>query len=124
LTKITDEEKRIVKEQIDQYKKIRKLVQFGKFYRLLSPFEKNESSWMISDEHFDEFILYYFRILNAPNEKRRRIKIKGIDIDKDYRLIGTTEVYGGDELSFNGILLPEMQGDFQSIVMHFSNVKY
>src|SRR5690606_8887033 len=39
LTKFTEEEKEVVKAQIALYKDVRHLVQFGDFYRLLSPFE-------------------------------------------------------------------------------------
>ena len=50
LTKFSDDEKEEVKSQILKYKDLRKLVQFGDMYRLLSPFEGNESSWMYISE--------------------------------------------------------------------------
>ena len=50
LTKITEEEKLLIKEQISKYKEIRNIVQFGDFYRILSPFECNETAWNIVSE--------------------------------------------------------------------------
>ncbi|MCP3763517.1 alpha-galactosidase [Domibacillus sp. A3M-37] len=43
LTKLTEDEKEEVKRQVAQYKKIRPLIQFGDFYRLLSPFDGNKT---------------------------------------------------------------------------------
>ena len=39
LTKLSKVEKETVKKQVAKYKEVRKLVQFGDFYRLHSPFE-------------------------------------------------------------------------------------
>ena len=46
LTKLTEAEKIAVKAQVARYKEIRKLIQFGDFYRLKSPFEGNETAWL------------------------------------------------------------------------------
>ncbi len=119
LTGIGEEEKRSVKEHVKEYKGMRKLVQFGDFYRLSSPFEENETSWMIENEDGTEFILYHYTVLNSPNAKNAKIRVRGIDPERDYELLGTGEVYGGDELIFEGITIPRKHGDFQSTVMHF-----
>lgn len=50
LTTFTPEEVEIAKAQIASYKEIRGLVQQGDLYRLLSPFEGNETSWMFVSE--------------------------------------------------------------------------
>ncbi len=122
LTKISDEERGKIKAYVSEYKKLRKLIQFGNFYRLISPFEGNESAWMIIDEEQDEFLLYHFKIFERPNSKGIRIKLKGISTDKNYRLEGTNEIYGGDELLYEGITIPHAFGDFQSVLMHFKSV--
>ena len=48
--RLTEEEKEEVKEQIGFMKKYRRLIQFGTFYRLVSPFEGNEMAWMVVSE--------------------------------------------------------------------------
>ena len=40
ITKLSDEEKEMIKEQIKNYKEIRETIQFGDYYRLSSPFER------------------------------------------------------------------------------------
>lgn len=117
LTKLSNEEKEKIKKCVLEYKKFRKIIQFGNFYRL--SFDSNEISWFVADDDWNELLVFYFKILGEPNVKRRRLKINGISSFKTYKLEGTNEIYSGDELSFLGILLPELKGDFQSVLLHF-----
>ncbi|MFD0717355.1 GH36 C-terminal domain-containing protein [Paenibacillus sp. GCM10027626] len=43
-----------------------------------------------------------------------RLKLKGLDPQRNYHHVDTGEVYGGDELMYAGIALPLQHGDFQS----------
>jgi alpha-galactosidase len=61
VTKLSEEDKNIMKEQIKLYKEIRKTAQFGDFYRLLSPFEGNEASWMSISKDKSEIIVSYVK---------------------------------------------------------------
>ena len=47
LNRLTPEEQEEVKKQIRFMKDHRELIQFGDFYRLQSPFENNETAWMV-----------------------------------------------------------------------------
>lgn len=46
LTKLTEAEREDIRKQVSEYKELRMLIQYGDFYRLLSPFEGNETAWM------------------------------------------------------------------------------
>ncbi len=116
LTKFTSEEKAAVKRQIEQYKEIREIVQFGELYRLKSPFEGNEAAWMFVSEDKKESVVFYFRILAKPNPPLMSIlKLNGLDEDKNYEIVGTDKVYGGDELMYAGINIPDLKGDYVSV---------
>lgn len=119
LTKLTSEEKEEVKNQVNEYKKIRHLVQFGDFYRLSSPFDGNNAAWMIVSQDKSEFIVYFYKILAEPNAPFVNLKLKGINPNYKYRLIGSDECYFGDELMFAGLTISEKLHDFQSIVFKF-----
>ncbi|GAE09077.1 alpha-galactosidase [Paenibacillus sp. JCM 10914] len=54
LTAFTEQEKEEVRQQIELYKEIRHLVQFGDFYRLRNPFESNEAAWTVVSEDRSE----------------------------------------------------------------------
>ncbi|MNJ28482.1 Alpha-galactosidase [compost metagenome] len=116
LTKFTDEEKEIVKEQVAVYKKERKLVQQGDLYRLLSPFEGNETSWMFVSPNQEEALIVYFRVMAEANAPGRRLRLKGLNPDFHYEIEGTGSVMRGDRLMYQGVALPQLQGDYASVM--------
>lgn len=123
LTQMTDEEKEIVKKQVADYKEIRGLIQFGDFYRLKSPFEGNVTSWLFTNKDKSEVIVFYFRVLDEPAAPITSIKLRGIDPAKQYVMVDTDQVFGGDELMYAGLSIPaEIKGDFQGVVWHFKAI--
>jgi alpha-galactosidase len=123
LTKLSKEEKEIVKKQVANYKEIRRLIQFGDFYRLKSPFEGNETAWLFTNKEKTEVMVYYFRVLAEPAAPFAFLKLSGIDVNKQYQVIGTNNVYGGDELVYAGLSIPlELHGDFQSHTWHLKMI--
>jgi len=120
LTKLSNQEKTAVKNQVAHYKEIRKLIQFGEFYRLKSPFEGNDTAWLFTNKDKTEVIVYYFNVLAEPAAPASVLKLYGIDVNKEYKVIGTDIVYGGDELVYAGLSIPieKIQGDFQSFCWH------
>lgn len=120
LTCLTPEEKEGVKKQVAEYKEIRELIQFGDFYRLRSPFEGNDTAWLFVTEDKREVVVFYYRILSQANAPLISIlKLRGLDENKDYQLLGTDQVYGGDELMYAGLVIPELKGDFASTYWRF-----
>jgi alpha-galactosidase len=120
LTKLTDEEKEIVKHQVALYKEIRPLVQFGDFYRLRSPFEGNDTAWMFVSEDRSEALVAYFQVLSEPNAPLRKLRLQGLDLHTNYMLYDADApedggiLAGGDELMHIGLQLPIWRGDFLS----------
>src|SRR5690606_4304911 len=66
LTKFCDDEKEMVKAQVALYKELRPLVQYGDFYRLLSPFEGNATAWMFVSKDKREAFAVYVQVLQEP----------------------------------------------------------
>lgn len=122
LTKLSEEEKQRVKQQVALYKEIRPLIQFGTFYRILSPFEGNETAWTFVSEDQSEAVVCYFRVLSQPAEPVRILKCRGLNPDALYRHVDTGEIYGGDELMNVGITIPQLTGDFTSLLWRFTKV--
>lgn len=119
LTRFTEEEKETVKEQVALYKEVRHLVQFGDFYRLLSPFEGNETAWMFVAKDKSEAFVVFASVLQEPYPKLDRFRLKGLDPNRDYVLDGEEGAYGGDELMFAGLKVPQFHGDYASRVYRF-----
>lgn len=122
LTAMSDEEKEIVKAQVELYKEIRQLVQFGDFYRLLSPFEGNDTAWMFVSKDKSEAFVVYASVLQEPNPPLNRLRLKGLDPQRDYRLVEEGTIYGGDELLYAGLATPQFHGDYASKVYRFQAV--
>ncbi|MED5015882.1 alpha-galactosidase [Paenibacillus chibensis] len=122
LTRFTDEEKEQVKQQVALYKEIRGLVQFGLHYRLLSPFEGNETAWMFVAEDGSEAAVFYFRVLSESNAPLSRLKLKGLDAGADYSIHGKEGIYGGDALMYAGIAIGEQRGDFHSELIRLKRI--
>ena len=91
LTRLTLEERGIVRRQIAFVKKYRGLLHKGTFWRLKSPFEGNIVAWMVVSADKKQAIVGYYKILNEVNGPFRRLKLQGLDENFCYRL---TEVGG------------------------------
>ena len=122
LTKLTKEEKEVVKEQVKLYKEIRETIQFGDLYRIFNPFEGNEAAWTFVAKDKSEFIATYVKVLSLPAAPIRTIKFKGLNTNYDYKDVSTGEIFGGDELVNVGITIPRIKQDFLSIQWRFKKV--
>lgn len=116
-------EKDMIRKQINEYKQIRELIQKGLFYRLISPFEGNETAWMVVAEDRREAVIAYYRVLAEANSGFKYLKLNGLDVEKEYRVNGGKKVYGGDELMFIGLNIDEISnGDFKSKLWKIESV--
>lgn len=114
--KLSGEEKETVKAQITAYKRLRKLIQYGDFYRLLSPFEGNHTAWMFVSEDKKEAVVFFYRVLNTPNDALYRFSLSGLSEELVYELEGTDSVLSGSQLMNYGLNVPAelTWGDFRS----------
>ena len=108
LNKLTEEEITQVKEQIRFMKRYRGLIQFGDFYRLSSPFEKNVTAWMVVSGDKREAVVGWYKVLNGANMPLSRLRLSGLEESLSYKLCEygqeSSGVYYGDELMNAGIV--------------------
>ncbi len=88
-------------------KKYRKLIQFGTFYRLQSPFAGTETAWMVVSEDKKQAIVGYYRVLQEINAPFRRLKLQGLAPDRLYAISGKEEQEYGIELQRAGLVLTD-----------------
>jgi alpha-galactosidase len=123
-TSMAPEERRAVAEQVAFYRTWRELFQRGRFLRLRGPFEGdgNEIAWMVVAEDARAAIVGQYTVLNAPHPGPRRLRLRGLDPARPYRVStwpATEEtsarlnagVRGGDELMRAGLLLAPSGGE-------------
>lgn len=131
LNALAEEELKKIKEQIQFMKKYRRLLQQGTFYRLLSPFEGNETAWMVVSEDKKEALVGYYRVLQPVHIGFVRLKLQGLLKDVRYEVSGYDYDYYGDELMQSGLILSDSasgvktagndKGDFMSRIFHLKN---
>ena len=114
ITKLSDEEKEMIKEQIKNYKEIRETIQFGDYYRLSSPFEDNDVAWMFVSKDKKEVVVSFVRQSALPHPKFESLKLVGLEEDASYEVVGENKVFGGDELMYVGLNVPQLVGDYDA----------
>src|SRR5699024_10455109 len=114
ITQMTNEEKEIVKEQIQFYKNHRKLIHSGNFYRMQSPFEDNVTSWMVVSEDQSEAIVSRYQVLGKPHPGYSHLLLEGLHADFEYKIEVITGDFYGDELIYARLHLEKVNGDFTS----------
>ena len=103
LNQLSPKELAEVREQIAFYKRHRDLIHNGTFYRLQSPFKGDgQTAWMVVSQDQNIALLGTFKILNQVNRSHQRLQLKGLALDKVYRLEG--RVYTGAELMRVGLV--------------------
>ena len=123
LQDMSQTEKTVVLEQVAFYKIHRKLLQYVKFYRLLSPFESNQTAWIFVNDDQSQAIGFYFRKYAESAGPLRVIKFTGLAPDKTYQ-VNDDAIYGGDELMSIGLYIyPFLEGDYQSRKFVINEVK-
>lgn len=119
---LCDEEKKAVTEQIKRFKKYGKLIHNGKYHRLSNPLCENYAVWSFVSEDKSEVLVHGIIYRTEPNMTKYTVKLRGIDADKNYMLIGTDETYTGSALMEGGILMPSAWGDYVPMEFYFKEV--
>jgi alpha-galactosidase len=123
-TALSDAERETVAAQIAFYKEHRDLFQRGRFVRLRSPFEETgtQTAWMVVDGDRSHAIVAFVQALNRPVPAADRLRLRGLDPGRVYRVAGwpwtedplvrdNAGLRGGDELMSVGLSLAAHRHD-------------
>ena len=123
VTKIPEEDRKMIPEQTKMYHKYHELVREGDYYRIASYRENHlYDCWAIAAKDKREVLVTYVHVLSIPNAHSRRIFLQGFDPEAVYALEGTEEKYTGEMLMKCGFLVKGFWGDFKSKLYHFVKV--
>lgn len=120
ITKQTPEDLALIKQQIQVYKKHRKLLQFGTFYRLQAPSKHFASAWLFKNE--EEALLLYFNGLAQPAVPLQYLTLRYLNEEDLYQNSETGKYFTGSELNHAGILIPRLKGDFETLMYHWKKL--
>jgi alpha-galactosidase len=122
LSKMSDEEKALVKQQVKIYKKNYRLFQYGDYYRLTSPLDNRDfAAWEYVDKEGKEACIgVVFTDLHG-NPLPQLVTFKGLmewklyRLYKDWEYVGT---YTGAALIHGGVLLPVPKENYDSCQLY------
>jgi alpha-galactosidase len=111
LFEYTEKELEKAKENVELYKKIRRVVQFGDYYLLNSVYEDNYQAIQYSLE--DETVVFIFINPKAvSNFESYNIKLRNLEDNCKYKINETQETFSGKALMKSGLIVsPDIQID-------------
>lgn len=121
ITRISEEDRAQIPEQVALYHKYNDLVRRGDYYRIAS-YRSNHSydCYGVVSKDKKEALFTFVQVLRRPNYHSRIIRLAGLNAETRYRNEETGEIYCGDTLMNAGIPVQEMWGDFQSKLIHLT----
>lgn len=126
VTKIPEEDRKMIPKQVEEYHKYNDLVREGDYYRLES-FSKNQKTdaYMVVKKDKSEALVTVIHVFNRPVEGGKKIKLNGLKPDAMYRINDDKRIYSGEELMYIGIHCeaPWAGGDFNGKLYHITEVK-
>jgi alpha-galactosidase len=123
LTKLTEEERELVKKQVADYHRYYDLIQNGDYYRLINPTEDranmtSAAAWQSVSSDKNEVLLTYV-VMQTQVSVSRYIRLRGLDPEKYYVDTATGRKYSGALLMNAGLNLTGKWKDGESRVWHF-----
>lgn len=125
VTAISGEEQQQISEQIAQYRTLQPLIQSGDYYRISSA--SCNDGWdcqMVVSKDRREAAVFVVRVLDAPNQRSKRLRLQGLDPAGIYEDKETHQRYLGDILCKIGIPVPLPAGDFQGELICLRQVEH
>ena len=99
MNNLSDDEFKVICEQVKFYKEIRDIVTFGEFYRLLQSDDETYSAWMYVSEDKERAVVSVVSKVVKPNESRKRICLKSLAEDSIYEFENSVH-YGSELMNF------------------------
>ena len=122
LSIISDEEKALVKAQVERYKDLYDTIVNGDNYRLIDPFTNNRwCAWEYVSEDKSRAVLTYV-VTKSKIKGRYHIKLAGLDPNTLYKESVSGRCYYGDTLMNAGINLGNDLHDGDSAILVFDKV--
>ncbi|GHV33054.1 alpha-galactosidase [Clostridia bacterium] len=125
VTKLSEADREMFPKQIEMFRKYSELVRTGDYYRIASYAENHEfDCWQVVSKDKTESLVTFIQVLGRPNVHSRRIRLKGLDGAKTYRI----EIVGGegedarelpgDAILNAGINVQNCRGDFKGKLIY------
>lgn len=121
ITKLSEEDKQTVKEQIEEFKKYYDLIQNGDYYRLTDDGRKSPFvAWEFVSADKKEALLNVVVLRTKANPIFHTVYARGLEADRLYQIDGSQEKFSGAVLMNGGYPIPVMGDDYQAVQIHLT----
>ena len=121
ITKLSEEDKQTVKEQIEEFKKYYDLIQNGDYYRLTDDGRKSPFvAWEFVSADKKEALLNVVVLRTKANPIFHTVYVRGLEADRLYQIDGSQEKFSGAVLMNGGYPIPVMGDDYQAVQIHLT----
>ena len=119
ITKLSEEDKQTVKEQIEAFKKYYDLIQNGDYYRLTDDGRKSPFvAWEFVSADKKEALLNVVVLRTKANPILHTVYARGLEADMMYQVEGSQQKFSGAALMNGGYPIPVMGDDYQAVQIH------
>ncbi len=118
-TKLTEEEKRICRQQVEAYKRNYPLIVYGDYYRLTNPYTFSEYvAWEHVSQNRDEALISLVLTEKEANDAQRYVKAKGLNPQMQYQVDGMEGSLSGQALMSAGLPVPGKLMQYEAVQYH------
>jgi alpha-galactosidase len=112
---LTEEEKEQLREQVNTYKRNYEIINSGDYYRLTSPYGYSDfTAWQMVSADRSRSLLSVVYHQSHGNPNFYTIRLRGLDENALYQVMGEEKKYTGAALMNAGFILPNPWGDYQA----------
>ncbi len=122
LTKLSEEEKKQVRQQIGAYQQVQDLILGGDLYRISDPFASEYFCELVVSKDKSKAYVVGERVRGRAYDTPRRVRLKGLNENKQYHITQLNVTASGKALKQAGVILPRVN-DFGSWSWNLNEVK-
>ena len=124
ITRLSEQEREQIPQQVAMYHRYNDLVRTGDYYRLASYGENHQfDCWQVNSKDGKQALVTFVQVMGRANCHSRRVRLQGLNPQASYRDEQTNAVYGGDALMYAGLPISNLWGDFQSVLISLKQVE-
>ena len=119
VTRIPEEDRNMIPDQVKMYHKYNDLVRTGDYYRIANYDENGDlDAYMVVSKDKSEALVTAVSVHARLSMPSRHIKLKGLEPHAFYKDEETNARYTGSALMYAGLTLAGLNGDFKSRLIH------
>lgn len=119
LTKLTEEETKLIKQQCKDYHKYYDIIHYGNLYRLISPWkDRTRCAWSFVSPDKSEALVTYV-VIRSSTGGCHYLKLAGLDPDRLYQNQEDGQILSGEALMNAGLHFQGKFRDLYSRMIHF-----